>query len=171
MPRVRNWDFSKTPSRPGAERIVLLVRLDASKVYKRATELVDGWACTPILPNLWKSRSSRGKYSVGPLTKGVWPTSAAIVGPVVLCGRCTKRRDWDGPNFANGDYPAAHLRNHGDTPKPQSDFVANSTRRPQNRASKSFIGPVRLRDCAVFVPQLPVAAAIVAFIATSPRLI
>jgi hypothetical protein len=99
------------PQRRPVERsqpsLVFLGPLLASSVYKRAPELVDGWACTHIHHKLWKPPSSWGKYSIGPLTTGLWPPGASVVGPVVLCGRCSKKRNVEGFHFWNGQYRTA----------------------------------------------------------------
>ncbi len=83
---------------------ILLVRIDPSQLYRRAFDLADGWACTHIHRKLWKPKSSWGKYSAEPLPDGGWP-AGTILGPVVLCGRCTAKRTFG--VFTNGEYPKA----------------------------------------------------------------
>ena len=103
--RIRNWDFSK--KRSHSRPVLLYGPLSPSAVYKGTPELVDGWACTHVHHKLYKPPSSWGKYSIGPLTTGLWPPGTSVVGPVVLCGRCSKKRNAEGFHFWNGQYRTA----------------------------------------------------------------
>ena len=101
--RKSKWKPSRP--RPRSERQVLLVKVDPAQLTKRASDLADGWVCTHLSRKLWKPKSDWGNYSVGPLPNGIWPRGKQIAGPVVLCGRCTRKRDGDGLDFTDGDYP------------------------------------------------------------------
>jgi hypothetical protein len=50
---------------------------------------------------LWGEKDKN--WSIGPLRN--WSASTPVVEPVILCARCTKKRNGDGRDFTIGDYP------------------------------------------------------------------
>ena|SRR5208337_3407545 len=109
---VRTWKPPKkthTVRKSAPRKLIFLVQLGPSDLHPEAAVVAGGWACPHMMRRLggpvrlWGVEGEN--WSIGPLRN--WSASTPVADPVILCARCTKKRNGDGRDFTIGDYPKA----------------------------------------------------------------